>query len=261
MNLILAFATGYKVEQYVDFLNSLKNITQPFKLVLFTDLHDDDFLEWSFCEVENVNSDKYKNISVPVIAAVVRYYYYQQYLLSTNIDDVVLFCDVRDVIFQNGNIFDNISSEKIYVFKENNRYCFGKCECHTKWFETIGRSNFIEKFSTDTFYCSGVQLFGSTNSCLHYLYKFIDTCEQYIQYTFYINDQTIHNILIYENYFVSDILYRYESELNDKVFNMGLCKEEDYKIVDKMLFYTQSNITPSIVHQYDRRLGRTKELL
>jgi hypothetical protein len=60
---------------------------------------------------------------------------------------------------------------------------------------------------------------------------------------------------------VSDILYRYESELNDKVFNMGLCKEEDYKIVDKMLFYTQSNITPSIVHQYDRRLGRTKELL
>lgn len=261
MNLILAFATGYKVEQYVDFLNSLKKITQPFKLVLFTDLHDDDFLEWSFCEVENVNSDKYKNISVPVIAAVIRYYYYQQYLLSTNIDDVVLFCDVRDVIFQNGNIFDNISSEKIYVFKENNRYCFGKCECHTKWFETIGRSDFIEKFSTDTFYCSGVQLFGNTNSCLYYLYKFVDLCKQYINYTFYINDQTIHNILIYENYFMNNILYKYEFDLNDRVFNMGLCKEEDYKIVDKVLYYTQSNIIPSIVHQYDRRLVRTKELL
>ena len=261
MNLILAFATGYKVEQYVDFLNSLKKVTQPFKLVLFTDLHEDDFLEWSFCEVENVNSDKYKNISVPVIAAVIRYYYYQQYLLSTNIDGSVLFCDIRDVIFQNGNIFDNLSPEKIYVFKENNRYSFGKCECHTQWFNTIDRSDFIEKFSTDTFYCSGVQLFGSINSCLHYLYKFVDTCEQYIKYTFYINDQTIHNILIYENYFVNDTLYRYESELNDKVFNMGLCKEEDYKIVDKVLFYTQSNIIPSIVHQYDRRLGRTKELL
>lgn len=261
MNTILAFATGYKVDQYADFLNSLKKIIQPFKLVLFTDLTQSDFNQWPFCEVVNIKDDNYTDINTPVIAAVIRYYYYQRYLSSLTTDDPVLFCDVRDVIFQNGNVFDNLSSEKIYVFKENNRYTFGKCECHTDWYTKIDRLDFINKFSTETFYCSGVQLFGSVKSCLHYLYKFIDVCESYIDHTFYINDQTIHNILIYENHIDNHNIYRYESELNDKVFSMGLCREEDYTIVDKKLKLSNTDVYPSIVHQYDRRIGRTKDLL
>ena len=261
MNTILAFATGYQVEQYVSFLNSLKTISTPFKVVLFTDLIEDDFLEWSFCEVINIKQDGYKDINPPVIAAVIRYYFYQKYLTSSNVTGIVLFCDVRDVVFQNGDVFNNLSSEKIYVFKENNRYTFGKCECHNNWFNTLGRSEFTIKFFNDTFYCSGVQLFGGVDSCLSYLTKFIEQCEHYINYTFYINDQPLHNILIYENHFDDNVLVKYDSEVNDKVFNMGLCKEEDYVIQNKVLSYTVSKKIPSIVHQYDRRLGRTKELL
>ena len=116
MNTILAFATGYQVEQYVSFLNSLKTISTPFKVVLFTDLIEDDFLEWSFCEVINIKQDGYKDINPPVIAAVIRYYFHQKYLTSSNVTGIVLFCDVRDVVFQNGDVFNNLSSEKIYVF-------------------------------------------------------------------------------------------------------------------------------------------------
>lgn len=261
MNTILAFATGYKVEQYADFLNSLQKIVEPFKLVLFTDLDQKDFSDWSFCEVINVNDASYSDIKVPVIAAVIRYYYYQRYLTSVTTNGPVLFCDVRDVVFQNGNVFNDLSSDKIYVFKENNRHTFGKCECHTHWFNTIGRNDFLQKYSNETFYCSGVQLFGSVETCIGYLKKFIDQCEQYINYTFYINDQTIHNILIYENHIDDNNIYRYESELNNRVFSMGLCREEDYMIADKKLRLSNTDIYPSIVHQYDRRIGRTKELL
>ena len=89
MNTILAFATGYQVEQYVSFLNSLKTISTPFKVVLFTDLIEDDFLEWSFCEVINIKQDGYKDINPPVIAAVIRYYFYQKYLTSSNVTGIV----------------------------------------------------------------------------------------------------------------------------------------------------------------------------
>jgi len=261
MNIILSFATGYTVEKYNPLLNSLQKINFPFKFVLFTDLQQTDFIDYNFVEVINVKNELYQDIHQPVISAVLRYYFYKRYIELNDVDSSILFCDIRDVIFQNGKIFDNLNKNKIYIFKENNRYIFGEEQCHINWFNSINRQDFIQNFYKETFYCSGVQLFGNKNVCSLYLDLFINECKKYIEYKWDINDQTIHNILIYENHIDDNVLFKYESELNDKVFSMGLCKEEDYIINNKILYYISTNIIPSVIHQYDRRINRTQELL
>lgn len=261
MNTILAFATGYTIDKYAPLLNSLQKIDTSFKFVLFTDLCQEDFTDYNFVEIVNIKNEKYQDIYEPVITAVLRYFYYKRYLELNELDSSIIFCDVRDVLFQDGSVFDNLDKDKIYIFKENNRYIFGEEGCHINWFNSIGRQDFIEKFYKETFYCSGVQLFGSKDVCKIYLDAFVEQCKKYIDYKWAINDQTIHNILIYENIIPENYFFKYETELNDKVFSMGLCKEEDYLVYDKILYLIESEIKPSIIHQYDRRLDRTQFLL
>lgn len=261
MNTILAYATGYKIEGYISFLKSLLKIEVPFKLVIFTDLQQEDFKDWPFCEVVNINEDRFSHIKNKYSLFINRYFCYDLYLKNTNIDGPILFTDVRDVVFQNGNVFKNLQDDKIYIFKENNRYIFGEEGCHIIWYNHIERPDFLEKFYKETFYCSGVQLFSNKEICLFYLDKFMNECVNYLKFPYLLNDQAIHNILIYEKRIDEHNFFRYETELNEKVFSMGLCKEEDYEIKDKVLYLVESKIIPSIVHQYDRRLNRTNELL
>jgi hypothetical protein len=266
MNYILAYATGYDKETYLPLLNSIKNIENRsnIKLILFTDLDSSAFNEYDFIEVVNTEDVNYKPIKYDVISAVLRYFYYLNYLKqldnSKNIDSVS-FIDVRDVVFQNLNLYNNIDQNKIYIFKENNRYTFGNEGCHKMWFDSIGRNDFSNKFKDDTFYCSGIHIFGNLDLTIYYLNLFTEQCEIYRDYKYAINDQPIHNILIYEKHLNEIELHRCESELDERIFSMGLCLEEDYIIENKKLYYKHNNVYPSIIHQYDRRLGRTKDLL
>lgn len=266
MNLILAFATGYTKAEYEPFLKSarLANLSNTVRIVLFTDLDKTTFQEYPFVEIVNVNDDGHKPQNQNFIAPVLRYGYYLKYLkMLCGSDDVggIMLADVRDVLFQHFNIFSDLDSSKIYVFKENSRYTFGDDACHKNWFNSIGRGDFSTTFAEKTFYCSGIHLFGSVKAAVYYLDLFTNVCEIYRNYKWAVNDQPIHNILIYENYLSEDRLVKHESELNERVFNMGLCREEDYTIVGNRLCFVDTAIYPSVIHQYDRRLNRTKTLL
>lgn len=267
MNLILSIGLSYTKDVYLPLIESIKKINKNnlLKLVLLTDLEEDDFNEYDFIEVINIKKNNFNYNDQQLLPVVCRYNYYKKYLNNylQNASEIqsILFVDVRDVLFQNTKIFDSIDKNKIYLFKENNNYTFGNEHWHQVWFDAIERNDFIKKFCNETFYCSGVHLFGSLEMAFIYLEAFDQELQKYKKYKWHLNDQALHNILIYEEILPSNILYKYETELTDKLFTMGLCNEEDYVIHENKLYYQYNFIEPSIIHQYDRRLDRTKDLI
>lgn len=263
---IFGLADSYELKDCALFLNSLKKLNFNGELILFSNsLKEKELLsEYSFCKLQKIPL-KYHNIQYST--AVLRYFYYLDYI-KENIthNDKIIFTDIRDTVFQNTNIFDHNMTEGIYLFKENKDNLISTEEWHSVWFNDLDRSDFLDPSEEKAIYCSGIQLFKNKNYAIEYLNLFCDKVSQYKKYTWKINDQPIHQLVIYE-----DILKSKRSlsnENNDLVFHMGLCDENEYTIneyeyeiknfAEKNLPYSNENICldgsiPSIIHQYDRR--------
>ena len=185
-----------------------------------------------------------------------RYTSYLKFLDASNeINDNILLCDSRDVLFQK-NIDDyDLCDSELYLFEEPDRK-IGDCSINSKWIKIVDQfteeENVFNELKDKNVICSGTT-FGTKSAIKKYLllmsFFLADRVDgKSISRTVKGIDQGVHNYLFYKEK-LSDLKVRVLTNEDNLVNTMGdkyHFINSDHKIVNK------SHKVSYIAHQYDR---------
>jgi hypothetical protein len=177
-----------------------------------------------------------------------RYFLYLRYIKNNLLpDDVVLLCDIRDVVFQS-NHFPYAEINSINFFLEDKSKNILNCKYNSYWIKYAYGEPILRKIGYEKISCSGVTI-GLQSSMEYYLSSMINHLKKITPIGGI--DQGVHNYLIHSK--LMDIKYSLIDDDCNLVSTISYFKPRSkiklnwsFKVVN-----ISGEVIP-IVHQYDR---------
>lgn len=260
MNEIITFGKGYKLNKGIEvFVQSAKRY---YNNVTVLDL-DNNFCVTNYLKQNNVNTPDVKGIcnkhqvditlSPYTLKVILFYLYCKNYCTAENI----FLTDFTDVYFQ-GNIFENISKQKVTVFSEENT--IGNCQTNSTWINICYNRDILGLLK-DKIIINGGCVLGTRTLIIQLLKEMCTECTEVIsRIGNYQNiDQAILNKVVHFDY------YRYNIE-HQKIANMAQKKNKftawvgDQNVGFSKMMEEHKDDIPIILHQYDVNKQLEKEI-
>ena len=215
----------------------------PFARPLVSWIKNPDVLSWVCAPFQNLTT--------------LRFLLYHRFLRSTeNQYRFVLLTDLRDVYFQ-ANPFSRAEPGQLRVFAEDASRTLGTCPFNSRWIrDALGRET-LDKVADKPIVCAGTTL-GDSASVLRYLDAFVLTIAKARSLMRVGSDQGIHNFLVHTKLAGS---VTPSPNGASEVLTMGyMPPDEHFRRNDIGALVDSSGVPYSILHQYDRHEGLTREI-
>ncbi|NVM05308.1 MAG: hypothetical protein HWN67_23525 [Candidatus Helarchaeota archaeon] len=164
----------------------------------------------------------------------------------------VMLTDVRDVIFQH-NPFDFKFNKGLCCFLEDKRVKINTSEINTKWIREGFGEKVLAEIGHNCISCAGITI-GETSKIMNYLKKMVDYLTQGGGTS--INDQGVHNYLIYTNQ-LND-LELFENE-KGPVLTLGQTKKGTIHFNNEGLIINDNGDVFNVIHQYEAHIELFKQ--
>jgi hypothetical protein len=152
----------------------------------------------------------------------------------------IITTDIRDVVFQNNP--ENIQHSDLDFFLEDESVTIKTSTINAVWIESGFGKDCLNKIGDNYISCAGVVI-GNSENMFSYYKKMFE-----ISSTKNVNDQGLHNFLIYTGQIKAKLIRNEESE----VYTVGYVKD---LIIKNHIVYNKKGNIPAIVHQYDRHVS------
>ena len=253
MNLILAAAANYNIEQLKNFIYSAR-LYCDCDIALAAQNIDNETTAW--LKAHGVLIFQHRLSSIPICSS--RYFSYKKILSLLPEYKHIFLTDIRDLVFQR-DIFSLMDSGDLHVFAEVYDRRIKDCIYNSDWIINFYGPGIHELYKNKLVICSGTTL-GGRKAIEVYLDAMIPQIETAIAQDKLMTgqDQGIHNILIHSNELLEK-LFRAGSNLQvrrngDMILTAAFVKEFNltYDAVGQAVIKNADNTVPAVIHQYDR---------
>jgi hypothetical protein len=253
-NLVLGLAINYGISEIKKFVQSFRKFNDTDDVVLlincFKNPEVQDYLDTY--NIKTLTYDTYNASDTRLNN--VRFLKYLEVLIDDREHEQILISDIRDVVFQ-GNPFNNLPDQFLYLFKEDPGVPIGKCQYNSYWVDCAYSNSIAEHLADKNIICAGTIL-GSKNKIIDLLFKIRHELFDIKHKDFYtyqnVNiDQAILNKLCYLDQAL-DVVTKTNGDIIGTVgISLTVTEALDVITISNNAVLV-NGITPSVIHQYDR---------